>query len=381
MFRYFCMVWLSASVGFAQEINTLWLVHSRTVDTVTICWVTDTEGDSTVFFGNSPMCDKSRDIADKVTLHQVEIPMPPADGKCFYRVETRTEHGTLTSQTYAFQGYPSDHLRVVVLGNLHCLKLPETITKQNAHLLMTAGDNVPCLHKKGMTKEQAKENIEPFLRLIRNNRECFATTIFMPVLGNHDREIAPRGKRVWGPSQFYDVDATAYCRLFPLPEKRWVWYYDVPRFSLKIVALDLNHTSDLGTSLQTSHSYKIDDEQYRWYEQVMNNATQKYIVTVQNERCASVRSLENGAWGKLFAKGTICVAGFGHYAERAQTDNGMVYYNTSTYGRGDKYPDPKKCYFESVDNFLLLTFHDGKMTSQLLRLEDGHVLDSQTFSK
>lgn len=371
MFRTACaFILLWNGVLFSQEIDTVWLTFSHeTPDTVTVCWLTDKAGDSTVCFGG-----KTRTQTDSDTLHQVEIPMPPENGSFIYHVETRTENGALRSRPRTLNGFPTEELRIVFLGNLHCKKLPPAVAEAKPNLLVSCGDNIPSLHTKGLPKEQASQNIQPFARLVKNNADLFAETIFMTVPGNHDREIAPRGPRVAGASQFYDTTAAAFCRFFPLPDKRWCWTLAVPRFSLRIVGLDLNHTSDFGTSLETCHSWKKEDAQFAWYQGVMENAKEKILVTVQNEKSSIVRGLDGGAWSWLLQKNDFFIAGFGNYAERKVLD-GTTYFNTSTYGRGDKYPEPENAFFAGIDNFLLLTVKEGKTSAQLRNLDDGTPLE------
>ncbi|MDO4585415.1 MAG: hypothetical protein Q4D62_15110 [Planctomycetia bacterium] len=362
-----------------EEIQTLWLAYSQSNGSeVTVCWKSAQAGDSTVFYGNTEECVEKRYLSESVTLHQVAIPAPVEGSRCFYRVETQTSQGICRSPTYSFQTASEKELRVAVVGNLFGGTVPETLIQKNVHLFMTAGDNVPCLHEKGLTKEEARENLMPFYRLVEKNQPFFATTVFMPVLGNHDREIAPRGKRVPGPSQFYDVDATAYCRFFPLPGKRWTWNLDIPAFSVRFVALDLNHINDMGTSLQTCHAWDRESEAIQDYRKWLDDEN-RFLITVQNEKNDHIRSCEKGAWGELFPKGTLSISGFGYFAERSEVD-GFSYYNTSLRGRGDRYPDPKKVFFASEDTFLLLTFTTGEpLVVEIVRVSDGNVLDRKTF--
>ena len=48
----------------------------------------------------------------------------------------------------------------------------------------------------------------------------------------------------------YDVNATAFRTFFELPDDEWKWHFDVPGFDVRFIALDLNHTSDMGTTWQ-----------------------------------------------------------------------------------------------------------------------------------
>ena len=114
----------------------------------------------------------------------------------------------------------------------------------------------------------------------------------------------------------------------------------MPDFGVRFVALDLNHISDMGTTWQTCHPFDKDSAQYQWYEQLMGGPMPPLVVTLYNERNASVRSQVGGSWGTMLRRGTIAITGFGYFAERAEVD-GFTYYNTSLSGKGDKYPDPK----------------------------------------
>lgn len=197
---------------------------------------------------------------------------------------------------------------------------------------------------------------------------------FLPVLGNHDREIRPRGDKP--PTEpVYDVDATAFRRFFELPDDEWKWRFDLPDFSLRLVALDFNHTSDHGTTWQSCHAYQDDSEQFVWYKNLISQPNPGFVVTVYNERHANVRGQANGAWRELFKKGSACITGFGHFAERAQFD-GVHYFNTSLQGRGAQYPDPHSQAVYSENNYLLLTVsrEPRTLTVEIKNL-DGKTLD------
>ena len=83
--------------------------------------------------------------------------------------------------------------------------------------------------------------------------------------------------------------------------------------------------------------------------------------------------------GELIRQGSLAIAGFGHFAERAVVDD-FPYYNTSLQGRGDRYPDPHSESLAGEDNYVLLTFdrQERAMTVELKGL-DGRVLDRQRY--
>ena len=153
------------------------------------------------------------------------------------------------------------------------------------------------------------------------------------------------------------------------------WRFDIPDFDVRFVALDLSHLSDLGTTWQASHSYKTDAPQYKWYRQIMEQSKKDFIVTIYNAKNSTVRSLEKGGWDRMLKKGTIAVAGFGYFCERAEVD-GRSFYNVSLNGKGDRYPDPKSKFLASENCYLLMTFRKGakEMIAELKSLETGKVL-------
>jgi hypothetical protein len=54
----------------------------------------------------------------------------------------------------------------------------------------------------------------------------------------------------------------------------------------------------------------------------MDKAQKGFIVTLYNEKNSDIRSREDSSWREMFGKGTLCISGFGHFAERA-TDGGL----------------------------------------------------------
>ncbi len=215
-------------------------------------------------------------------------------------------------------------------------------------------------------------------QLIDRYPELFRSTPFMPVLGNHDKEMRPRGTKP--PEEpIYDIDATAFRQFFDLPDDEWKWHFDVPGFAVRFVALDLTHISDFGTTWQACHSFKKDSEQYRRYDRLMSVESHKFVVTLYNERNASMRAQERGAWRDMFRKGTIAITGFGYYAELAEVD-GFTYYNTSLSGKGDQYADPNSQFLKGEDSYILMTFTKNPMKLVVeIKGLDGSVLDQREY--
>src|SRR5205823_4643595 len=146
-----------------------------------------------------------------------------------------------------------------------------------------------------------------FSALVARWPELYRTTPWIPALGNHDRELRPRGPKP--PAEpVYDVEATAYRRFFGLPTDGWRWHFDLLDFGVRFVAVDLSHLSDQGTTWQTCHSYTRGSEQFTWYERMMTESTQPFLITLDNEQNSRVRGLEKGAWGKLMMKGSAVLS-------------------------------------------------------------------------
>ena len=368
----FCLALLASPLS-ASEIQRIWLTcNSHHPDRIVVNWQSEQPGASVVHFGLSPESLQTITQPGHGRLHHVEIPLTKRDTTWHYSVQT----GDATSPLATFKAFPTDVLRVAIAADWQSLPDLSALRKDDVHLLLTAGDNIRNLWQTcGPGKQDC---IEPYMQLIGKYPQLFRSTPFMSVLGNHDREAHPRGKQ---PPQHavYDVDATAFRRVFALPDEEWKWHFDLPAFNLRFIALDFNHTSDFGTTWQTCHPFDRDSAQYRWYEQ-LTRSNPGHTVTLYNERNATMRNKIQGAWQKLFRRGTLCVTGFGYFAERAEVD-GLTCYNTSLSGTGTKYPDPHSKFLAGQDSYLLLTCDRaaGTMTAELKNLK-GDVLDRQTFS-
>ena len=362
-----------ATVAAAEEarISRIWLTHrSHDPSKIVVNWETETPGDSVVRYGLTQAYDRVVRIEEKARLHHVEIPLPKKDVVYHYRVET----GAQRSADATFKGYPTDTLRVAVVADWQRRPSLRAIQRDDVHLLLTAGDNIWSVSAKG-----ERDCTEPYSQLIAAYPDLFRSTPFMPALGNHDHQIRPRGAKPPAES-VYDIEATAFRTFFELPDHEWAWYFDVPDFDVRFIALDLNHINDLGTTWQSCHSFKKGSEQFEWYRKVMAATRRGFVVTIYNEQNCNIRRREGGAWHAMFSQGSIAITGFGYFAERAEVD-GFTYYNTSLSGRGDRYPDPESRFLRSEDNYILLTFtRDPKrMVVEIKRL-DGSVLDKKTFA-
>ena len=353
----------------APGIERIWLSHASADNgRVMVCWETAEPGDSVVEFGATPALGQTVRQSEPVRLHHVEIPAP-AGRPWHYRVRT----GTHQSPVIAARGWDKDVFRAVIVGNLGYVKAdwPAAVLRERPHLLLSAGDNVPQLHQGKLT---AADDISAYRKLIDRAPDLFRTTPFMPALGNHDREIRPRGPKP--PAEaVYDIHATAFRTFFALPGEEWKWAFDVPAFGIRFIAVDLNHTSDLGTTWQTCHDFGEGSAQLDWYRRTMAASRQPFVITIYNERHATVRGLGKGAWWPAISQGSLAVTGFGYFAERAIV-KGVPCINTSVSGKGDRYPDPASAFLQSEDNYVLLTFVPGQKARVELKSLSGQTLDA-----
>jgi hypothetical protein len=303
----------------------------------------------------------------------VEIAIPEKDVVWHYSVG----NGADASPDATFKGYPTKELRVAVVADWGYSPGRDlsALLKDDIHLLLTAGDNVPSLHEKG------REGMKAYSALIDQAPALFRSTPFMPVLGNHDKEAHARGPKP--PAEpVYDVDAKVYREFFALPGDEWKWHFDVPEFDVRFLALDIEHISDFGTTWQACHAFDPESEQFRWFLERMNETKAGFVFSLINEKQSSLAGATKGLWHEQFVRGSALISGFGYFAERAELDGGLPYFNTCLKGDGDVYKDPKNKFLAREDNYLLLTFKRGedKMTVQFKNLR-GDVMDTRVIAK
>jgi hypothetical protein len=245
----------------------------------------------------------------------------------------------------------------------------------DVHLILTAGDNVPSLHGKG------REGVKAFSAFIDQAPEIFRSTPLMPVLGNHDKEIKPRGPKP-PPEPAYDVEATAYREFFALPGDEWKWHFDLTDFDLRFIALDIQHLGDMGNTWQTCHTFDEASEQWRWFKARMDETKAGFVFPIMNEKQSSLAGATKGLWHREFVRASGLITGFGYFAERAELDGGLPYFNTCLKGDGDVYKDSKNQFLSREDNYLLLTFKKGadSMTVQFKNLK-GDVMDTRVIAR
>ena len=350
------------------QIQRVWLSHREgTPERLTISCQTAAPAAVAVKAGREGAEATARDEGG--TLHHLDVPFVD-DGSPF-RYELTVEgqppvRGVLRPS-------PKDVWRVAVVGDWGYAPAANlaALRRDQSHLLVTVGDNVPCQHT--LNGVGVKDGTRAYAALIDSQPELFRSTPFLPVLGNHDHEIRPRGAKP-SAEPVYDVEATAFRSFFALPAPGWHWRFDHPRFGARLLALDLHHTSDFGTTWQTGHDFGPESEQLRWFDAQTAAGGARHVVALQNERNATMRSLKG--WGPLFARCSAVLTGFGYFAERAEPAGGVPFFNTSLGGRGAKYADSASKFLAGEDSYLLLSFKErGPMKVELKSL-DGRVLDT-----
>lgn len=365
--RLIPLVCLTVSLP-AAPIERIWLSHATPEPSrLVINWETAEPGDSAVEYGPTEALGQTAARSESVTLHRVEIPMGPPDSVQYYRVRSGGE----TSAVARFKTSPSRELRIAVVGDWGYAKADDlsALLRDDPHLLLSAGDNVASLHERG------REGTRAFSALIDRQPALFRSVPFLPVLGNHDRELTPRGPKPPAHA-VYDVEARAYREFFALPGDEWKWHFDLPRFDLRLIALDLNHIQDHGTTWQTCHAYDADSPQYRWYRALLDDTRAGFVVTLNNEKQTSLLGRTRGLWHEQFARGSALITGFGYFAERAELPGGLPSFNTCLKGDGDPYKDPQSKFFAREHNYLLLTLRAGEPVMRVaIKALDGRELD------
>lgn len=356
------------------QVERVWLSHqSHDPLRIVVNWETAKPTGSVVNYGLTAKYDRVATEEGTATRHRVEIAIPEKDVVWHYSVGSGVE----ASPDATFKGCPTKELRVAIVGDWGFAKGKDlsALAKDDVHLLLTAGDNVPSLHENGI------EGVKAFAALIDQQPAIFRSTPFMPILGNHDREIRSRGPKP--PAEaVYDVEATVYREFFALPGDEWKWHFDIPDFAVRFLALDLNHIQDFGTTWQTCHAYDAASEQFQWYRKLMGETRAGFVFTLMNEKQSSVAVATKGLWHGQFRKGSALITGFGYFAERAELDGGLPYFNTCLKGDGDVYKDARNSFLAREDNYLLLTFERGAdtMTVQFKNLH-GQVMDTRVIAK
>lgn len=358
------------------QIRQIWLNYCRHEPThIVVNWISEQPGNSKIYWGSTPEYGYSSEILEETTLHRIEIPLNLQSERVYYKlVSGDQESATLSFKNYAGLG---DSLRIAVIANIGYMKGHlDSLEREVPDLLMTCGDNVPDLHK--LCGAGELNCIAPYLELIGRYPALFASTSFMPILGNHDKEIRPRGAEPPAIA-VYDTNATAFRKFVELPDKEWVWSFQLPDFDVSFLALDLNHTYDVGTTWQSCHDFTLNSSQYQWYKEQVERNDASILITLMNEKNETVRNMENGIWNPLLKSNTAVITGCCYMAEWAQTD-GVHYFNTSAIA-GDVFPDPYSKSLYREDGYLMLVFHKNAPLRVDMKKLNGELLKSVWVEK
>src|SRR4051794_8620821 len=124
------------------QVERVWLTH-RTHDPsrLVVNWTSKEPGDSIVRYGTTGEYGQIVSVDGATTLHHVVIPLAEEDTVYHYSVST----GPQRSPDATFKAYPTEELRVAVVANWHGRPDLGAILKDDVHLLLTAGDNIPGL--------------------------------------------------------------------------------------------------------------------------------------------------------------------------------------------------------------------------------------------
>ena len=362
---------LLPTLSFAAEVERVWYSYSKAdASRITVSWETKEPEVSRIQYGAATV-PQVMTVDGERTRHAIEIPSPPKG------VSWDCLIGKDGASRARIKGIPDGELRIAVVGDWGYAPDADlsALLKDDVHLLLTAGDNVPSLHKKG------NEGANAYRALIDRHPEIFRNIPFMPVLGNHDHEIKPRGKQP--PAEpVYDISAEVYRDFFTLPDDEWKWDLRIGSHDLHLLALDINHIHDRGTTWESCHPWDAESEQFRWFRDTVDQSRGGFVIAVNNEKQTALKAKAGGIWDDQFHKISALVTGFGYFADRAELKEGIPYFNTCLKFGGTLYPDPQSVFFAPESSYLLLTIPSGakEATAQLKDLE-GKVMDTRMIQK
>ncbi|MFT4549120.1 MAG: hypothetical protein ACI9MB_003091 [Verrucomicrobiales bacterium] len=353
----------------AEEQSRIWITpQGSEAGNLVLHWQSENAGDSRLRIGKAGAALVEANVATENGIFHAEIPVGKSGDVWCYQIGD--------GQVRNVNGWGGKALRIAFVADWHGNAQPgsEAILRDDPQLLVTAGDNVTSLHNKG------KEGIKAYAALVESAPELFARVPVMPVVGNHDNEIRPRGKTP--PTEaVYDVTAETFRMFFGLPEDGWRRPFQIPAHGISLVALDLHHTSDFGTTWQTGHAFDAESDQLKWLQEIVANDPSPFRIFIYNEQNSRVRTLASGAFGKAFRERTgVAVTGFGGYTERAEWE-GFPSYNTHIHGGGTDYADSHRAFATGKGAYLLLTHIAGEETIRIeIKNHAGEVLDTRVIS-
>jgi hypothetical protein len=201
----------------------------------------------------------------------------------------------------------------------------------------------------------------------------------MPALGNHDKQLHPRGSKPPEDYMVYDTLSTAFTEFFELPGDEWKWSFEIPDYNIQFFAVDLNHIGDIGTTWQTCRRYNTNSEQYQWYKYAIESSKSTYNITINNANSPHIRRVENGIWENALENNTAVITGSGYYAEVVQP-NETLYFNTSLIA-GDVYADPGAIITTRERSYVLLTCYTDSLNISLKNLDSNKIIYQKTLGE
>ena len=364
-----------STLASSKEITRIWLSFKTSTPThLVISWQSPEPGNSGVVLKIGKKEIFSAVQNDNVTIHHIEVPLPETDVEYKYKVSTNGK----SSEWYTFQGMPTKTpLKVAVFADWGFAGDADisNVLKENPAIIITGGDNVPSLFEYG--KEGNKHCVESYLRLVDAHPGLFNHIPFMPVLGNHDKQLHPRGPKPPENYMVYDTLSTAFRSFFELPGDEWKWSFEVPDYNIQFIGVDLNHIGDIGTTWQTCRTYHKNSDLFRWYKYVIESGKSIYKITINNSDNPHIRKVENGIWRDAMENNTAVITGSGYYAEVAQPNN-TFYFNTSLIA-GNVYADPNAILTTCERSYVLLSCFAGSLKISLKNLDTNKNIYEKSF--
>ena len=143
----------------------------------------------------------------------------------------------------------------------------------------------------------------------------------------------------------------------------------------------VNDSSRITVNWETTQPGTKDAVQHLWYAAEVARRDAPFVITVNNERNATMRGYDGGVWAPFFQQSSAVITGYGYFGERAEVD-GVPYFNTCLKGNGDLYKDPKSAFVTQEDNYLLLTFtKNSPAMTIIIKNMRGETLDTRVIKK
>lgn len=150
----------------------------------------------------------------------------------------------------------------------------------------------------------------------------------------------------------------------------------MPGYGLRLIALDLSHTADAGTTWQSCRPFGPDSQQFTWYRDLMASSPQPTVVTLYNEWHHLLATRSASTWMPAIQQGSAAISGFGLFAERAEY-GGVPYFNTALQTGDILANGAHTRFYRRVTSYLLLRLPRGGGAMHV-EIKDllGTVLDS-----